>query len=111
MCIRDRLNDPNSIADEFKYAGTVLIGEESANAISDYALGPSHILPTSGSARFSSQLSVEDFLVHPTSVTIDKEEMKNDYYDLLEDTIILSEAEGLSAHSLSASYRLKKLKG
>tara|TARA_B100000131_G_scaffold201925_1_gene193984 strand:- start:48 stop:1352 length:1305 start_codon:yes stop_codon:yes gene_type:complete len=106
-----KLNDPNSIADEFKYAGTVLIGEESANAISDYALGPSHILPTSGSARFSSQLSVEDFLVHPTSVTIDKEEMKNDYYDLLEDTIILSEAEGLSAHSLSASYRLKKLKG
>ena len=62
-----------------------------------------HILPTLGSARFSSQLSVEDFLVHPTSVTIDKEEMKNDYYDLLEDAIILSEAEGLSAHSLSAS--------
>ena len=57
------------------------------------------------------QLSVEDFLVHPTYVTIDKEEMKNDYYDLLEDTIILSKAEGLSAHSLSASYRLKKLKG
>ena len=74
-------------------------------------MSSSHILPTSGSARFSSQLSVEDFLVHPTSVTLDQEEMKKDYYDLLEDTMILSEAEGLSAHSLSASYRLKKLKG
>lgn len=106
-----KLKDSSRIMDKFIYAGTILIGDESANAISDYSLGPSHILPTSASARFSSQLSVNNFLVHPTVINLNKEELKGNYLDLLEDTITLSKAEGLSAHAKSAVYRLKKLKG
>ncbi len=104
-----KTKDSFEISDKFRYAGTILIGDDSANAISDYSLGPSHILPTSTSARFSSQLSVNDFLVHPTQINLDKKE-ENEYLNLLEDTITLSKAEGLSAHALSASYRLNKLK-
>lgn len=103
-----KLEDSAQIAREFLYAGTILIGEDSANAISDYALGPSHILPTSGSARFSSQLSVNDFMVNPTLVDLSQEEMGKDYIELLEDTVLIAKAEGLSAHSLSAEYRLNK---
>ena len=66
------------------------------------------ILPTSGSARFSSQLSVNDFMVNPTLVDLSQEEMGKDYIELLEDTVLIAKAEGLSAHSLSAEYRLNK---
>ena len=87
-------------------AGLILKGRDSANSFSDYVLGPSHILPTNSSSRFSSPLSVEDFLVSYSYVSLDKNKDKN-FNDYVEHTIRIANAEGLTAHAIAAKKRLK----
>jgi histidinol dehydrogenase len=89
-------------------AGLILAGKDSANALSDYVLGPSHILPTNGSAAFSSPLSVEDFIVHSSFINLDAMHMPEEYDELVKNTSILARAEGLTAHAISAEMRKKK---
>ncbi len=88
-------------------AGIVLEGPDAAVSLSDYVLGPSHILPTNTSSRFSSPLSVEDFMVSSTKVTMKPTLNKDLYNKLIDKTSILARAEGLTAHAISAEKRKK----
>ena len=88
-------------------AGIILEGTDSAVSLSDYVLGPSHILPTNSSARFSSPLSVEDFLISSSKVAIKSESNKGLYNKLAEKTSLIAKAEGLTAHAISVEKRKK----
>tara|TARA_Y100001970_G_scaffold18247_1_gene20491 strand:- start:3249 stop:4547 length:1299 start_codon:yes stop_codon:yes gene_type:complete len=88
-------------------AGLILKGSDSANSFSDYVLGPSHILPTNTSSRFSSPLSVEDFLVSYSYVSLDKTKDPKRFNEFISHTSKLAKAEGLSAHAIAAEKRLK----
>ena len=88
-------------------AGLILKGIDSANSFSDYVLGPSHILPTSTASRFSSPLSVEDFLVSYSYVSLKKSNDPEKFNDYIEHTSKLAKAEGLSAHAIAAEKRIK----
>lgn len=92
-----------------KNAGIILAGEKASIALSDYVLGPSHVLPTTGSARFASSLCVEDFMNFSNLVNFETIENISEYEDLLDKAIILAESEGLTAHSISAKVRKKLL--
>ena len=99
--------DHEEYSDEDKLiAGLILKGKASANSMSDYVLGPSHILPTNSSSRFSSPLSVEDFLVSYSFISLDKNN-KNELKDYIEHTSRIAHSEGLTAHAISAEKRLK----
>ena len=87
-------------------AGLILKGRDSANSFSDYVLGPSHILPTNSSSRFSSPLSVEDFLVSYSYISLDKNKDKN-FNEYVEHTTRIANAEGLTAHAIAAKKRLE----
>jgi len=97
------LDEPFTCIDKIRNAGSVFLGKYSPEALGDYYAGPNHTLPTSGTARFSSPLSVDDF-VKKTSYT---------YYSqkalraVGADVIRFAEEEGLAAHALSISKRLK----
>ena len=99
--------DAKEIANSVSFAGMISIGEDSANGLSDYVLGPSHILPTGGTSRFSSPLSSEDFMVKSTFIELGNIQNKSFYNELIKNASILAEAEGLSAHSLSLLKRRK----
>jgi len=88
-------------------AGIILEGSDSAVSLSDYVLGPSHILPTNTSSRFSSPLSIEDFLVSSSKVSIKSESNKDLYNELVEKTSLIARAEGLTAHAISVEKRKK----
>ena len=88
-------------------AGIILEGPDSAVSLSDYVLGPSHILPTNASSRFSSPLSVEDFLISSSTVSINPENNINSYNKLVENASIIARAEGLTAHAISIEKRKK----
>ena len=95
-------------ADNIINAGLILVGQDSANAFSDYVLGPSHILPTAGSAAYTSPLSVEDFIVHSSFVKLSSDSKIYDFDKFIANTSILARAEGLTAHAISAEIRKKK---
>ena len=99
--------DAKEIANSVSFAGMISIGEDSANGLSDYVLGPSHILPTGGTSRFSSPLSSEDFMVKSTFIELGNSQNKSFYNELIKNASILAEAEGLSAHALSLLKRRK----
>ena len=88
-------------------AGLILKGENSANSFSDYILGPSHILPTNSSSRFSSPLSVEDFLVSYSYISLDREKNIKKFNEYIDHTSKIARAEGLTAHAIAAEKRLK----
>ncbi len=86
-------------------AGLILKGKDSAVSLSDYVLGPSHILPTSSSARFSSPLSVEDFLVSFSYVSLDRNNNPDIFDKYIKHTSNIARAEGLTAHAIAAEKR------
>ena len=88
-------------------AGIILEGSDSAVTLSDYVLGPSHILPTNASSRFNSPLSVEDFMVSSTKVAINTEINRSMYNELVNNASVIARAEGLTAHAISAEKRKK----
>ena len=88
-------------------AGLILKGENSANSFSDYILGPSHILPTNSSSRFSSPLSVEDFIVSYSYVSLDREKNIKKFNEYIDHTSKIAKAEGLTAHAIAAEKRFK----
>ena len=102
MAFEDHEIDINDLV-----AGIILEGTDSAVSLSDYVLGPSHILPTNSSARFSSPLSVEDFLISSSKVAIKSESNKGLYNKLAEKTSLIARAEGLTAHAISVEKRKK----
>ena len=88
-------------------AGLILKGENSANSFSDYILGPSHILPTNSSSRFSSPLSVEDFLVSYSYISLDREKNIKKFNEYIDHTSKIAKAEGLTAHAIAAEKRFR----
>ncbi len=95
------MDNPFDYLDAVKHAGSIFMGKNCPEALGDYLAGPNHTLPTSGTARFSSPLSVDDF-VKKTQYT---------YYSadalgaVADDIALFAETEGLSAHARSATIR------
>ncbi len=93
--------EPAALARQVRHAGAIFLGRRSPEAIGDYVAGPSHVLPTSGAARFSSGLSVFDFLKRTSIIGCSAAA-----FDALAGPAeILAEAEGLPAHARSLSIR------
>ena len=93
-----------NILKRVKNAGSVFIGKYSPEAMGDYIAGPNHVLPTSGSAKFSSGLSVNDFLKRQSLIKITKTGIER----LGPSVINLSQHENLEGHARSIKMRLKK---
>jgi len=94
----------NRLIKDVKNAGSIFIGKFSPEAIGDYLAGPNHVLPTSGSARFSSGLSVNDFLKRHSLIKITKTGIER----LGASVINLAMYENLDGHANSVKIRLKK---
>jgi histidinol dehydrogenase len=94
--------DPGALADRVRHAGAIFLGRLTPEAIGDYVAGSNHVLPTSRSARFSSGLSIYDFLKRTSLVKCDPAS----FAVLGPHTVALAEAEGLPAHAQSARIRL-----
>ena len=99
--------DAQHLADRVQNAGAIFCGPWSPASIGDYLAGPSHVLPTHGSARFSSALTVDDFLRHHHVVEVSDEGLEA----VGPATVALAEAEGLDTHAESVRLRLSKLAG
>ena len=93
-----------NIIKKIKNAGSIFIGKFSPEAMGDYLAGPNHVLPTSGSAKFSSGLSVNDFLKRHSLIKISKSGIER----LGPSVINLAKHENLDGHANSIKLRLKK---
>jgi histidinol dehydrogenase len=93
---------PERLSDRVRHAGAIFLGRHAPEAIGDYVAGSNHVLPTSRAARFSSGLSIYDFLKRTSLIQCDAEA----FGKLAGATIALAEAEGLPAHARSAAIRL-----
>ncbi|MEE9238712.1 MAG: histidinol dehydrogenase [Thermodesulfobacteriota bacterium] len=97
LCVKN----PKALLQKIKNAGAIFLGSMSTEAFGDYVAGPSHVLPTGGAARFSSPLSVYDFLRMPSVISISKK----GFQKLGDSVINLAYSEGLEAHALSVKVR------
>jgi histidinol dehydrogenase len=95
--------DASSLIPRVRSAGGIFVGGDSPVVLGDYVAGPSHVLPTGGSARYSSPLGVEDFLKVTNIVALNKAVMK----ELSQAAIVIARAEGLDAHAQAIEKRLK----
>ena len=98
------LKNSKNIIKKIKNAGSIFLGKFSPEAIGDYIAGPNHVLPTSGSAKFSSGLSVSDFLKRYSLIKITKSGIER----LGPSVINLAQHENLDGHANSIKIRLKK---
>ena len=97
------VDNPFDYLDQIRHAGSIFMGKNCPEALGDYLAGPNHTLPTGGTAKFSSPLSVDDF-VKKTQYTYFTREA---FTDLAEDLAYFAEKEGLTAHAKSALIRLE----
>ncbi len=98
------VDNPFDYLDRIKNAGSIFLGKNCPEALGDYYAGPNHTLPTSGTARFSSPLSVDDFVKKSAFTYYTKEALGA----VCEDIAYFAEKEGLSAHARSALVRFDK---
>lgn len=96
------IDEPERLSDRVRHAGAIFLGRHAPEAIGDYVAGSNHVLPTSRAARFSSGLSLYDFLKRTSIVKCDARA----FAALAPATIALAEAEGLPAHARSAAIRM-----
>ncbi len=97
--------EPDALAHKIKHAGAIFLGAWTPEAIGDYIGGPNHVLPTARSARFSSGLSVLDFMKRTTLASMSVEALR----EIGPAVEILARSESLEAHGLSVTARLRKL--
>lgn len=98
------VDNPFDYLDRIKNAGSIFLGKNCPEALGDYFAGPNHTLPTSGTAKFSSPLSVDDFVKKSAFSYYTKDALS----DVCEDIAYFAEKEGLSAHARSALVRFNK---
>ena len=98
------VDNPFDYLDKIKNAGSIFMGRYCPEALGDYYAGPNHTLPTSGTARFSSPLSVDDFVKKSQFVYYNKNALDR----VAADVAFFAEKEGLTAHAKSASIRSEK---
>lgn len=95
------MDEPEQMLPQIRHAGAIFMGRYSPEAIGDYCAGPNHVLPTSGTARFSSPLGVYDFQKRSSIIYCSPEGSKS----LAQAADVLAQQEGLDAHARSARYR------
>ncbi len=98
------VDNPFDYLDQIKHAGSIFMGRNCPEALGDYMAGPNHTLPTSGTARFSSPLSVDDFVKKSQYTYYTKDALRNIAYDVE----YFATKEGLTAHAKSAVIRLEE---
>lgn len=96
--------DPDRLLPGLRHAGAIFLGPYTAEVLGDYCAGPNHVLPTSGTARFSSPLGVYDFQKRTSLLGCNEDGASS----LAETAEILAAGEGLTAHAKSARYRIRK---
>lgn len=99
------VDDPDTLLPAVKFAGTVFMGAYSPEAAGDYVAGPNHVLPTSGTARFSSPLGVYDFVTRMNVVSLSRTTLR----ELSPHIEALGREEGLDGHVRSAVIRTRDL--
>ena len=97
--------DPESLGNRIVNAGAIFLGHYSPVALGDYAAGPSHVLPTGGSARWASGLTANDFLKRTSVIRFEPEGFRR----IAADVESLAEIEGLTAHARSVQVRREEL--
>ncbi|ODS23873.1 histidinol dehydrogenase [Candidatus Endobugula sertula] len=97
------VEDPESYLKDIRHAGAIFMGPYTSEALGDYCAGPNHVLPTSGTARFSSPLGVYDFQKRSSIIHCSAEGASV----LGEVASVLARGESLEAHARSAEYRIK----
>jgi histidinol dehydrogenase len=97
------VDSADSYIDKISNAGCIVVGNKSTVVLGDYVAGPSHVLPTGGTARFSSPLSVGDFIKLINLVTVDEANLKQ----LVQAASTIARAEGFEAHARAVEKRLK----
>ncbi len=96
------VSDPESLLPRIRHAGAIFMGRHTPEALGDYCAGPNHVLPTSGTARFSSPLGVYDFQKRSSLIGCSAQGAS----ELAKVASVLARGEGLTAHARSAEYRL-----
>ena len=94
--------DPQALLPKLRHAGAIFMGRFSSESLGDYCAGPNHVLPTSGTARFSSPLGVYDFQKRSSIIDVSSEGA----VELGQIARVLADGEGLPAHAQSAQYRI-----
>ena len=95
--------EPMALLDSIKHAGAIFLGENTPEPMGDYIAGPNHTLPTGGTAKFYSPLSVEHFLKKSSIISMSKKGIQ----DIGEQCAIIANTEGLTAHEESVRIRLR----
>jgi len=98
------VENPEALVEDIKHAGAIFMGKYTCEALGDYCAGPNHVLPTSGTARFSSPLGVYDFQKKSSLIMASRESANT----LGKIAATLADGEGLQAHVQSAKYRVNK---
>ncbi len=98
------VEDPWSLLEYIRHAGAIFLGNSTPEAVGDYLAGPNHTLPTSGSARYASALSVETFLKHSSLIQYSPQALQN----VAGAIDALATAEGLPSHADSVRFRVQK---
>jgi histidinol dehydrogenase len=96
------VEDPEHLLPRIRHAGAVFMGRYASESLGDYCAGPNHVLPTAGTARFSSPLGVYDFQKRTSVIQVSREGARK----LGAIAAELAEGEGLQAHAKSAQFRL-----
>jgi histidinol dehydrogenase len=99
------VKDAASYVEKVKNAGCLFIGESSVEVLVDYVAGPSHVLPTGGTARFGSPLNILDFVKLISLINTDKKDIRR----LGKAASVIARAEGLTAHARAAEIRLRDI--
>ncbi len=97
------LDKPRPLLDQITHAGAIFIGQYSAEVLGDYCAGPNHVLPTAGTARFSSPLGVYDFQKKTSIIQVSSAGAD----EMARTAAPLARCEGLTAHERSAKYRMR----
>ncbi len=95
--------DPYEVMTKIRNAGAIFIGAYASEPLGDYLAGPNHVLPTNGTAKFFSPLSVDDFIKKSSIIAYSKEALAGVHRDI----VAFAEAEGLSAHANSIRVRFE----
>jgi histidinol dehydrogenase len=98
------VENPDALLRQVRHAGAIFLGRNTPEAMGDYIAGPNHVLPTARTARFSSGLSVLDFVKRTTLLSLSREAVN----EIGPSAVALAEAEGLDAHARSVAARLNR---
>jgi histidinol dehydrogenase len=99
-----QVEDPFEYLSQIRNAGAVFLGHYAPEPMGDYIAGPNHVLPTAGTARFASALSVEHFMKTSSIIHYSRKAFKKEASDVIR----LAEIEGLEAHARAIKVRMKR---